>query len=206
MSVVTRSDLLTKQSSFSLANGLAANRCRAAMAALLHRDANTTVMTIQSKRGDARLARAAEPLRVKYEVGFGSIATDHHEPTLRLSALQELFSGQSLKSVPLLLPVAPLNSPLTAALSQAFPVLIRGTIAKSSLVMNSDELRTESFSRPLSPYREARATLWALDVEEIRLHTPSIDHESEYYEAVVHQMNQRFSDLRKFFIGDPSHE
>ncbi len=168
----------------------------------------TPVTRISVGRGSEYLSRelrGAERL-AKFEVGFGSPTEQFTKPSLQLSSLKELFSGQSLIDVPLLLPTLASHGPLAASVAQSFPILIRGTITLSDLTIERDDLVAEGFPE-LRPYREARGRLRALNVQEIQLCSPNFNRGSEYYPQIQSQLEQRMLKLRELFLrSDSSHD
>ncbi len=183
------------QPTLDVVNELAAIECNRGIVELLHPLTSTKCVTIGRK-----LASLGAERCTTFEVGFGSPAEHFTNPNLRVAVLKDLFSGDELQDVPLLLPRTPSQPPLAASIAQSFPILLRGVIALSDLTTNRDELQPETFSNDLPPYREARGRLRALNVQEIRLCNHSISKDSDYYESVQSQLEQRLSELRDLFL------
>jgi hypothetical protein len=204
MKTTTHKQLLAQKANLQLtldvANEIAAIECSRAIAELLQPLTSTKCISIGRGPASRGLASCGAARFTTFEVGFGSPAEHFTNPNLRVAVLKDLFSGDAVPNVPLLLPRAPSHTPLAASIAQSFPILLRGVIALSDLTTNRDALQTEAFSEKLLPYQEAHGRLRALNVQEIRLCDRSINKHSDFYESVQSQLDQRLSELRKLFL------
>ena len=200
MKTTTHRQLPARNSTLDAANELAATECSRAIAELLCPRTSTSCVAIGRGLFGGEPTSFGADRFTTFEVGFGSPAEHFTNPNLRLAVLKDLFSGDAIPDVPLLLPSAPSRIPLDASVAQSFPILLRGVVALSDLTTNMDELQTGAFSEKHLPYREARGRLRALNVQEIRLCQRRISIDSDFYESVQSQLDQRFSELRGLFL------